>query len=242
MRGLIFYALIIFYFSAAAQKITDEKMFSDDLLLYPRQHKQQISTIFAYNEISRFPNKTTPGKVILENGYASAQIRNPELWTKMKAGKKEKEIDIVFTKYPRKKGDWITNYDDLLSDRLRELFQLDPSLNRKDIKYQLVLQTDCRTDQETRIFFHGIVICTDELKKETGQEKSSTLSEKNTTDKKSVLQDSLPVVNSNNRNFSEQEYFNNNSFINREVQNKKPVKKKMKDLACPDFTKKKIIR
>jgi len=41
---------------------------------------------------------------------------------------------------------------------LKELFRIDSLLNNSAIEWNIVLQTSCKTDLETRKLFHGIVI------------------------------------------------------------------------------------
>jgi hypothetical protein len=101
----------------------------------------------------------TGREVALEMGYASHIIKNPEAWNNPKKEKVVYEIDLVFTQYPKEKKDWIINYDSLLTWRLREISKLDPSFVRnKFIKWNFILQTNCKTEPEAQKLFHGVVL------------------------------------------------------------------------------------
>ncbi len=143
--------------SVSAQNI-DNRKFSNKILNNPRVNKEVIDSLFEYTEISTFVKNEKKGEVILENGYAKSKIIDKDKWEVNVLSRTISSIDIVFTKYPKKKKDWITNYYDLLTDRLNELFLLDPSLNDKNIEWKLVLQTSCNNEPETEKLFHGIVI------------------------------------------------------------------------------------
>jgi hypothetical protein len=96
--------------------------------------------------------------VILENGYALYSIIDKDKWDRLKHNVDVTSVDIVFSRYPFNKEDWITNYYKLLASRLIELFSIDPSLNSTEIKWRLVLQTSCRSAAEAQGLYHGVVI------------------------------------------------------------------------------------
>lgn len=94
---------------------------------------------------------------ILHMGYASAEIRDAELWNR--SNKNITEVDIVFTAYPRNRQDWLTDYDWLLNRRIQNLQELEPALkNNPAIKWNFILQTSCKNAQEAGRMFHGAVI------------------------------------------------------------------------------------
>jgi hypothetical protein len=132
--------------------------FPEYLLNDPRNFREELENSFSYVEIEKYERKKSPLTVVLENGYADFTLKNKNDWKPGIVNRKVTEIDIVFTKYPRKKCDWLTNFYDLLAARLKELFRMDPSLNNKNIKWRMVLQTSCLTAEETKRYFHGIVI------------------------------------------------------------------------------------
>jgi hypothetical protein len=68
------------------------------------------------------------------------------------------EIDLVFTKYPENINNWRTDYYKLLNDRLITLFSIDSTLRSKKIRWNMILQTRCQTEEEAKKYFHGFVI------------------------------------------------------------------------------------
>ena len=65
---------------------------------------------------------------------------------------------MVYTKYPKDLQFWLTPYHDLLANRLKALFEVDPDLNDVSIKFIMVLQTECETDEQARKMWHGVLI------------------------------------------------------------------------------------
>lgn len=137
--------------------VVSQVYFTPEAISKPQDYKYIYDNSFNYAEINVFNKARYSDAVILENGYAESKIKNPEDWTKIQ-NKKAYQIDVIFTKYPWNKSDWLTNYYDLLAKRLDQLFEMDPILNSENIRWNLVLQTDCKTEDETRNYFHGIVI------------------------------------------------------------------------------------
>lgn len=104
--------------------------------------------------------KSKPGhkQIILNMGYASEIIQNKESWNNKQKNKKIYEIDLVFSAYPKKKEDWITNYQSLLDNRISELIKLEPTLGSDtSVRWNLVLQTQCVNEEEAKRLFHGAV-------------------------------------------------------------------------------------
>lgn len=131
--------------------------FPADVLSHPVQNKTTLESLIPAYEMARF--NTLPGKntVLLENGYTSPVIHDHKNWPP--AGKYTvKEVSMIITKYPVNKEDWRTNYHQLMANRLMELFRIDPSLNDKNIRFRLVLQTDCPTEADAKKLFHGFEI------------------------------------------------------------------------------------
>jgi hypothetical protein len=149
---------LLINYHVTAQSDTCREEFNPSLKYYQKKQFKELDMHFSTKEIKRFTVKTIPSAVILENGYAKSTIKNPTIWKPDYLTTEITDIEIVFTKYPLDKDKWITSYQELLCNRLRELFKLDPRLNCSKIKYKLILQTDCITDSLARTFFHGIVI------------------------------------------------------------------------------------
>jgi hypothetical protein len=145
--------LVVFHPAAFTQD-----RFLNGWLEKPLDHTTELDSQFTYTEVPVYEFPQNKFYKALENGYASAVLIQPENWTPGLVNIQVKEIDIVFTKYPFKKSDWITNYHRLLASRLQELYKIDPSLNSQQISYRLVLQTDCKNERQTKTFYHGIVI------------------------------------------------------------------------------------
>lgn len=90
--------------------------------------------------------------------YAKPQIKNPEVFWLFES-EWIYQVDLVFTRYPYRLADWHTDYNWLLAKRLENLSRLDSSLfSRKDIKWNFILQTDCKTEEDAKQFFHGFVL------------------------------------------------------------------------------------
>ncbi len=131
--------------------------FSSDLLENPRAHAQEFEKSFNIIETGEYSAKAEPGKAVLENGYVQYKFKNPNDWVKGR-NIAVTEINIVFTKYPLHKELWQTNYYELLANRLKELFALDPALNSPNFEWNLVLQTNCQSEEQAKKMFHGISI------------------------------------------------------------------------------------
>lgn len=145
--------------------------FDAHLLDLPRQHAVGIIEKFSYNEISQFTmEECDTNRIILYNGYAQAGIRNPEDFLYDKSRYRVKRVEVVFTKYPFNPKDWLTNYYDLLSWRLQELFAIDATLNDPSIEWDMVLQTAGKTASQARRMFHGLVLTLEPLASFPGEE------------------------------------------------------------------------
>lgn len=134
------------------------RKFSAELLKNPQKYGPQFEELFNLNEIGTYKKQQKKGVILLENGYSKAFIKNPKAWIPYRKNIVITQIDVVYTKYPKNKEFWITNYYDLLAARITELFKLDSTLNSSDFEWNIVLQTDCDTEAETMKMFHGIAI------------------------------------------------------------------------------------
>lgn len=117
---------------------------------------QKYSVQAETSEVETYKITTNLHYSLLHMDYASSIIQDADLWSLK--NKKITEVDIVFTAYPKKKQDWITNYDWLLNKRIEALQTLEPSLRDPLIKWNFILQTACETEQEAKRMFHGAII------------------------------------------------------------------------------------
>jgi len=132
--------------------------FDEDILNNPKKYGEKFERLFNLNEIGKYDTSPVNGRVILENGYTKYKFVNPSAWTPYRKNIVVTQIDVIYTKYPRNKDFWRTNYYELLSNRIKELFALDSTLNSSDFEWNIILQTDCNTEAETKKMFHGICI------------------------------------------------------------------------------------
>ncbi len=126
----------------------------------------QYVEVPVYKQHESFAGQTT-----LQMGYANHKIQNPRIWSEDIRKKYIYEVDLVLSKYPTNREKWITNYDTLMRNRVKALYELIPELEQNTrITWNIVLQTDCQTENEAKEMFHGAVIkyklhLTDKLKK-----------------------------------------------------------------------------
>lgn len=97
-------------------------------------------------------------QAVLRMSYAGFEIEDAQPWLKAAVAHVPYEVDLVFTKYPADTSRWRTNYDELLKSRVRELLALDPVFYDKTIRWNMFLQTRCKTESEAKGYFHGFVI------------------------------------------------------------------------------------
>ncbi len=112
----------------------------------------------AYQEIPFYSLPEDSLKAIIPVDYAQAVLLKPEAYLGIEA-KYVYQIELVFTRYPVDFSAWRTDYDWLLEQRLRSLFELDSGLfyNEK-IEWKYILQTDPQNEASCMDFFHGFVI------------------------------------------------------------------------------------
>ncbi|MFW5758562.1 MAG: hypothetical protein ACOCYO_07770 [Bacteroidota bacterium] len=113
---------------------------------------------FQYEETEVFKKQNRQDVIYLENGYAAAKIKDAENYSFDKERYAVTKVQVIYTKYPLHKKDWITNYYDLLARRLEALFSIDSTLNNSAIEWSLVSQTKCKTANEAKNMFHGIAL------------------------------------------------------------------------------------
>ncbi len=159
-RGLAFILGILFFIPLMAQ-VTPK--FQQAHLDKPREHAKEIEKAFKIVVTKKVNPKAVKSAVALENGYAQYDIRNAEPWYQVKDGVRVKEVSLVFSKYPKDFNFWQTNYHELLANRLKTLFDIDPELNDASVLFSLVLETECENEEEAKKLFHGFLIKYDKL-------------------------------------------------------------------------------
>jgi hypothetical protein len=90
--------------------------------------------------------------------YASHIIQNPDQWENNDNRKEIIQVDIIFTKYPFDKKDWITHYDSLLHNRIQSIRRLEPSVLNSEVRWNLIIQTQCSKESEAKNLFHGAIL------------------------------------------------------------------------------------
>ncbi|MCS7005898.1 MAG: hypothetical protein NZM38_11310 [Cytophagales bacterium] len=115
---------------------------------------------FVVVEVPVYEIKTELFYTKLEMAYAKHTIQNPQDWLQDTRPRIVKRVDLVFTKYPQDTSKWITPYDNLLNRRVREIRRLIPQIS-DSVKWRIVLQTDCKTEEQAQKLFHGAVIMYD---------------------------------------------------------------------------------
>lgn len=227
--------LIISGFTISAQQEFDIRW-----LEQPQNYFSELEACFEYSETESYRPEESIYVCFLKNGYAQAVFENPKNWVPDVVNRKVLEITIVFSKYPYFKEDWITNYYSLLSRRLIMLFRLDPSLNSAKIKWKLLVQTHCKTEEDAMKMLHGIEIRSEYFlleEKETATAQTNNLKTK-------ISPDSLPNPANPREDYwdsyyqQEVEWQQSNDDYQKQFK-KKAKRAKRKEPKCPDFSKKK---
>lgn len=151
MRGFL-----VLLFSLIVSAAKGQQKFSPEELNEPAKHAKGLEAAFITKKTPLYFPVEHHKSVILINGYAQSEIKNKEAW--VREGKIVDSVKIIFTNYPADRNFWLTDYHLLLADRLKALFKIDTAFNQKHIAYEILLQTQCKTDSEARNMFHGIEI------------------------------------------------------------------------------------
>lgn len=150
--SVIISCFVLGFYCCTAQ----ESQFSEDDLAIGSE--TNIESKFSISEIEEYKHEDSEDVIFLENGYAKSTITNPESWRRLMNENQAVEINLIYTKYPRNKELWRTNYRGLMMNRLKALFAIDSSLNSSEIEWNIVMQTKCRTEPEAMKMLHGIEI------------------------------------------------------------------------------------
>ncbi|ASS49470.1 MAG: hypothetical protein A3D31_02875 [Candidatus Fluviicola riflensis] len=146
----------VFLFFLFSHQLFAQQQFSPEQLNQPKKYGPQISALLSTQEIAAFKD-TISNTLLLRNGFRSSDFVNEEDWLAIQDSVDVYRIDVVYSKYPLRKGVYSEIYP-LLCSRLVHLFELDEELNSTDISWNKVLQTACHNDQEADQLPHGIVI------------------------------------------------------------------------------------
>ncbi|MDX5319969.1 MAG: hypothetical protein LPK45_02780 [Bacteroidota bacterium] len=147
--------------------------FKQEVLNNPKAHAKEIESLFKIQITKKVNPAFLKNTVSLENGYAKYEIANAEPWYQVKDGVQATEVSLVFSKYPKDFNFWQTNYYELLANRLKTLFDIDPELNDTDIQFNLVLETACETEDDAKKLYHGFLIKYRELSKKELKEREA---------------------------------------------------------------------
>ncbi len=131
--------------------------FPSEILDNPIQNKDKFDKLTAKIEVPVFRKNELANTILLETDYVSSTIKNPKSWPNS-TDYKVSQINLVFSKYPADIETWKTNYYVLMANRYKELFKIDSRFNNSTIKYYVVLQTNCQSENEARKLFHGFEI------------------------------------------------------------------------------------
>ncbi len=146
--------------------------FDEALLESPSEYGEQIANQLNTIEIHEYEKKNT-NCIYLKNGFRSSKFVNEAEWLDISDTVIPVRVDIVYSKYPLRKGVYHEIYP-LLFNRLRATFAMDPALNSEDLEWNKVLQTHCENDKQVNTLFHGVVVWY-ELEKEEPIEESLNL-------------------------------------------------------------------
>ncbi len=72
---------------------------------------------------------------------------------------KFRQIDLVFTLYPKSPTEWKVGYDSLMERRFRSLeARIPAAFQDPAVKWRLVIQTECHSLEHAKSLFHGFVM------------------------------------------------------------------------------------
>lgn len=135
-----------------------QEKFSQEMLNDAGAYSEEFEDLFDLVEIPVYMEQLGENELLLENGYATAEFANPGDWLAQGKSMRPVEVTVIFTKYPKDKVFWLTDYHWLLARRLEALFALDPRFNDPVVEFHILLQTDCDNEPEAMQLFHGIQV------------------------------------------------------------------------------------
>jgi len=153
MLKYIFFFCLMFPVLVSSQVKFDIERLND-----PAKNGPVIAASLVTIELAQYNrNNADKNCIFLRTGLRSSKIENINDWISVRDTIEPYRIDIVYSKYPLRNGEYFEIYP-LLCNRLINLFHLDPKLNDARIKWNKVLQTNCISDEQVNTLFHGIVI------------------------------------------------------------------------------------
>jgi hypothetical protein len=118
---------------------------------YAKRLPMEIVTLPTYE----FGTSATQNALLFKMPFASSRINQAASW---REGQKFRQIDLVFTLYPKQPEDWKVGYDSLMERRFRVLEGRMPQVFQDaSVQWRLVIQTACNTMAEAQGMFHGFV-------------------------------------------------------------------------------------
>lgn len=134
-----------------------QEKFSDELLNNPKKYGKQVENSFKITEVFELKKDSLIKSVAIKNGLRSSTYVNAEDWTSLENSAEAIGVKIVFSKYPIRRNGYQMNHP-LLFNRLKNLFDIDPYLNDTLLNWEIILQTNCKNDDQVDDLFHGVII------------------------------------------------------------------------------------
>ncbi len=206
--------------------------FLADWLNYPQHNIEELEAVFEMAQVGRYYEQNDESAQFLHTQYANYELDIPANFDDILRNQQILRIDLVFTAYPVRKEDWITNYNDLLANRLKALFELAPHWNSNEIIFRIVLQTNCKTEAEAKALPHGFQVVY-QSNKVSGQEliqEKEMIAERKATIKSSESEE--PIWSKEFTPIQEKR----TEYPQPEFYPRKPIEPKKLD--CPDFRQK----
>ncbi|MDD4385659.1 MAG: hypothetical protein PHD06_10845 [Bacteroidales bacterium] len=164
LRGIKWFAILLISAYALSSNLFCQqslRRFSEDVLANPIDNAQWFDTNIEIDSVPIYKFIESGRSIIFDFGYANATFQNDtQAFIDVMAFRQPVMVDVIFTGYPIKKDDWITNYYTLLANRVASLVEFDNRMNDREIEWRLIIQTSCTTDKDAKLMFHGAVVST----------------------------------------------------------------------------------
>lgn len=152
MRSFICYLFLFISSLSFSQDVFDL-----DLLKKPKSYGPHLEETLPIKELPFVKVKKSSNAVFIPNKLRSSKYRETEQWTSLMDSVEAVGVDIIFSKYPIRRDGYKMRYK-LLTRRIQNLLEIDPSLNEDNVKWRIVLQTHCENDEQVNSLFHGVRI------------------------------------------------------------------------------------